>query len=515
MDRLRPDAAGLARAAELLRRGGVVAFPTDTVYGLAALARDRRACQRIYEIKGRSRSQPLIAMVADADRLQALVRLDERARAFMRRWWPGPLTLVLPTVDGEPATLGVRIPDHPVALSLLREVGEALATTSANRSGQPPAMTAEEAALPGLAAVLDGGRVPGGVASTVLSLTGPDAEVLREGPVAKEEAYLFELAFKFRTFAEREVVATSPLYAAICRAVADRPDVLALLLGAVQGQRRPNLLLAAVHYLLLGGDGELASYYPSLGGARPPDAACGELFAEFVLAHRAELEALIRTHRTQTNEVGRCTGLLLALGLLAEPLAVIDVGASAGLNLNLDRYGYDYGEHGCLAGEREAPVLRCQVRRGRPPVPGRVPWICWRVGIDLAPLDPADETTGRWLDALIWPEHTERRQVLRQALAVARRHPVEVRCGDALELLPAVAAEAPRDATLVVAHANTLAYFSLTQRLRLVELCREAKAAVVSLEGEPGQPWHRNLLQLDGRTLAICDPHGRWIEWTG
>ncbi len=513
MDRLRPDAAGLARATQLLRQGEVIAFPTDTVYGLAALARDRRARQRIYEIKGRPSSQPLIAMVADADRLEGLVQVDERARAFMRRWWPGPLTLVLPTVEA--ATLGVRIPDHPVALALLRAAGEPLATTSANSSGQPPAITADEAALPGVAAVLDGGRAPGGVASTVLSLAGPDAEVLREGPVGKDEAYLFELAFKFRAFAEREVVATSPLYAAICRAVADRPDVLSLLLGATGGQRRPNLLLAAVHYLLLqGGDGELARYYPSLGGTRRPDAACGELFAEFALAHRVEVEALIRSRRIQTNEVGRCTGLLLALGLLAEPLALIDVGASAGLNLNLDRYGYDYGEHGCLTGEEAAPVLRCQVRRGQPPVPAHIPRICWRVGIDLAPLDPADAATGRWLDALIWPEHIERRQTLRQALAVARRHPVEVRCGDAVELLPVVVAEAPKGATLVVTHANTLAYFSISQRLRLAELCHQARAAVVSLEGEPGQPWHRNLLQLDGRTLAICDPHGAWIEWT-
>jgi L-threonylcarbamoyladenylate synthase len=176
--------AGLRSAAELLRAGQVIAFPTDTVYGLAALAGDPAACERIYEIKRRDRSQQLIAMAGSPEELEGLVVIDERARVYMKRWWPGPLTIVLPTRSGEPPTLGVRIPDHPVALALLREVGEPLATTSANLSGEPPAMTAEEAArLEGLAAVLDGGRAPGGQPSTVLSLTGPAPVVLRAGPV--------------------------------------------------------------------------------------------------------------------------------------------------------------------------------------------------------------------------------------------------------------------------------------------------------------------------------------------
>lgn len=192
MEILTPDEAGLATAAALLRQGEVLGFPTDTVYGLAALARDRVAIRRVYEIKGRPLNQPLVLMVDEPGEVANWAHTDLRARRLMERWWPGPLTLVLPAhgrlrpplVGGRPRTLGVRVPDHPVALALLREVGEPLATTSANRSGEPEALTALEAGwLEGVAAVLDGGRAPGGVPSTVLDLSGPEPRVLREGAI--------------------------------------------------------------------------------------------------------------------------------------------------------------------------------------------------------------------------------------------------------------------------------------------------------------------------------------------
>lgn len=184
---LSPNPAGLSEAARLLLEGEVIAFPTDTVYGLAALARDAGAAGHIYEVKHRPHSQQLIAMAADARGFDGLVAVRDWHRVYMERWWPGPLTLVLPALDGE-GTLGVRIPDHPVALELLRAVGEPLLTTSANISGRPPAMTAPEAGrLIGVAAVLDGGEAPGGVPSTVASLVGDEPEVLRPGPVGLDE----------------------------------------------------------------------------------------------------------------------------------------------------------------------------------------------------------------------------------------------------------------------------------------------------------------------------------------
>jgi L-threonylcarbamoyladenylate synthase len=174
------EVVDVRRAARLIRGGEVVAFPTDTVYGLAALP---SAAGRIYSAKGRPADKQLIAMAAAAEAFEALVEINPTARALMERHWPGPLTLVLPTRSGDPPTLGVRIPDHPLALELLRAVGEPVLTTSANRSGEPPALDAAEVRLPGVAAVLDGGRAPGGVPSTVIAVHGERVRTIRPGPV--------------------------------------------------------------------------------------------------------------------------------------------------------------------------------------------------------------------------------------------------------------------------------------------------------------------------------------------
>ncbi len=196
VDIVAPDRGGIARVVELLRAGEVIGFPTDTVYGLAALASQPRAVRRVFEVKGRSLSNPLVLMVADPEQLEGWADVDERARGYMRRWWPGPLTLVLRacedvhpplTSSGQPRTIGARIPDHEVALRLLRQAGEPLATTSANRSGEPPALTPLETAwVEGLAAVLDGGRAPGALPSTVLDVSAGEPRILREGPVTPE-----------------------------------------------------------------------------------------------------------------------------------------------------------------------------------------------------------------------------------------------------------------------------------------------------------------------------------------
>ncbi|MGH7902723.1 MAG: L-threonylcarbamoyladenylate synthase [Candidatus Dormibacteraceae bacterium] len=192
MEVLSPDAAGLRRAVELLRAGEVIAFPTDTVYGLAALASDRGALERVYLLKHRPRDRPLILMPPSVAQVGRWGVVDGAARRLISRWWPGPLTLVLvarpgvgpPLTAGVPPGIGVRIPNHQLALRLLDQAGEALATTSANLSGRTSALSAGEAsALAGVAAVLDGGRAPGGTPSTVLELRGGVPRVLREGAI--------------------------------------------------------------------------------------------------------------------------------------------------------------------------------------------------------------------------------------------------------------------------------------------------------------------------------------------
>ena len=187
------DPQALPWALDALERGALVAIPTDTVYGLGADATQDRAVAAIFEAKGRPRFNPLIAHVFDAISAERLVRFDERARRVAARFWPGPLTIVLPrgprvpdlvTAGGD--TVGLRMPDHPFALALIEAAGGALAVTSANRSGEPslrdPAAVAE--ALAGeLELVVDSGLTPGGRASTVVALAPAGPTILREGPL--------------------------------------------------------------------------------------------------------------------------------------------------------------------------------------------------------------------------------------------------------------------------------------------------------------------------------------------
>ena len=178
----------IARGAALLRAGELVAFPTDTVYGvgIAASRRDRLAA--IFELKNRPLDKRIPILVADLSQVTDF-EVDARALALADRFWPGALTLVLPGADGSQA---FRAPDHPVALALIRAAGPLLAT-SANRSDEPDTLGADEVLIAfarqqdELAAVIDGGSVPGGIASTVVDLTAAPARVLREGPISREE----------------------------------------------------------------------------------------------------------------------------------------------------------------------------------------------------------------------------------------------------------------------------------------------------------------------------------------
>jgi L-threonylcarbamoyladenylate synthase len=205
LDATDPDNRSLAieEAARLLLAGELVAFPTETVYGLGASALDERAIARVFEVKGRPLDNPLIVHVADIAAIASVALVDERVERLAAAFMPGPLTLVLPARDAVPAsargglaTVAVRIPDHPVALELLRAAGP-LVGPSANVSGRPSPTRAAHVIddLSGrIAAVLDGGPCRVGIESTVLDLSSGDASVLRPGLVepAAIEAVLGE-----------------------------------------------------------------------------------------------------------------------------------------------------------------------------------------------------------------------------------------------------------------------------------------------------------------------------------
>jgi L-threonylcarbamoyladenylate synthase len=195
IDPARPDAMILRMAAEILRAGGLVAFPTETVYGLGANAKNTDAVRTIFEAKGRPAGNPLIVHVNGETMVRHVVaNWSPRAQLLADRFWPGPLTLVLPkaesvhdivTAGGQ--TIAVRTPGHPVALGLIREAGVPLAAPSANRSGELSPTRADHvrAALDGrIDLILDGGPTANGIESTVLDLTTEPAMLLRPGPIS-------------------------------------------------------------------------------------------------------------------------------------------------------------------------------------------------------------------------------------------------------------------------------------------------------------------------------------------
>jgi L-threonylcarbamoyladenylate synthase len=190
------DPRALEEAASALRRGELVALPTDTVYGLAANVWDGQAVSRLFEVKGRDPTKPVAILVAGWDGLlEVAATPPESVRRLADRFWPGPLTLVvkrLPTLPSELSptdSIGLRVPDQPFTLKLLGEVGP-LAVTSANRSGFPDSRTAAEVfgALSGrIELVIDGGPTPGGVPSTVVDCTVDPPALLRTGPISMQE----------------------------------------------------------------------------------------------------------------------------------------------------------------------------------------------------------------------------------------------------------------------------------------------------------------------------------------
>lgn len=184
------DPSHIVRAAEQLRLGAVIAFPTDTLYAVGARAGDPAAVQRLYSVKQRPAGQPMVWLVLDREQVEASAIVSEAAGELMRRFWPGPLTLVLPARPSNGSTIAVRAPDHEVALALLRTLREPIASSSANPAGQQPPVDADQVIRglrKGLDLVLDGGPCRIGQPSTILDLSGPTPRILRQGSIPESD----------------------------------------------------------------------------------------------------------------------------------------------------------------------------------------------------------------------------------------------------------------------------------------------------------------------------------------
>ena len=348
-------------------------------------------------------------------------------------------------------------------------------------------------------------------------------------PLNREHPEGGRIRERLREFAAH-VGTQSPLYARLAEATADDPVAVEILGAAPYEQLPANLLFAAVQYLLLeGASPELAAHYPSVSGDRTKPAGDPvQLFHDFLVGHREQVTALVASRRVQTNEVRRCTTLLPAFTAVVEasqPLALIEVGASAGLNLLFDRYRYDYGSI-ATGLEGSSLTLTCQIRGGRPPIPMGMPAVSFRVGLDLYPLDVTDADAVRWARALVWPEQVERVERLEAAVAIAREDPPTILAGDALDLLPGAIAAAPADAALIVYHSYVLNQWGAEDRARLDDLLQAASGSRtidrISIEmlvrGEAFPFVDHTRYEGGGtamRRLGTAHYHGEWLRWEG
>ena len=322
---------------------------------------------------------------------------------------------------------------------------------------------------------------------------------------------------RYRRFGDVEAGTYSPLYHDRSHCVAGDDELLGFI--ASMPETQPNLFFAAVQYLT---------------GAPSMPRTAREL-SEFVATHANEVGALMRARRTQTNEIGRCTAILPALP--PGPLALVEVGASGGLCLLLDRFRYDYVT--TRVGDPESSVmLRCALIGPTPaPVPDSLPEVVWRRGLDLSPLDLTRPEEAAWLIACVWTDHDERRERLSAATDLARAHPVRVDTGDLTTDLESLLDEAPASATLVVFHSAVLNYLRPDQRsgfaASLADYSRKRDVVWISNEG-PGvtpdldrvAPARPDLKFRLGRTvfcgghgesqlLALAHYHGWDLEWLG
>jgi len=308
-----------------------------------------------------------------------------------------------------------------------------------------------------------------------------------------------------------ELAATSDLQVAWAHTVAGDPELLELIDRLPPEHRQPSLIFSVATWC-----GAPAVADPS--------------WRQWVVAHWTEIEDAARIRRTQTNEVGRCIPLLVGLDRIAaadqRPIALLELGAAAGLCLAVDRYRYRFDDGPALG---DGDPLLTTTTTGTGAAPTQLPDIVWRRGVDLAPLDVTDADDVRWLEALLPLDRTERRARLLGAISAIRDDPPLVVAGDALDALPELAnaarAEAP-DATLVIAALGTLVYLPAAQRDAIVDAARHLGAHLLTFEGARVLPGVAAAVQnlsaphptafvlgVDGRPLAHAGPHGDRLSW--
>lgn len=314
---------------------------------------------------------------------------------------------------------------------------------------------------------------------------------------------------RYARFAEEEAPGRSDLYAAWAEGVAADAGVRAILARIPENRRQPPLVFAVTRMLGAG----LGSY---------------DDWRSFVVEHADAIVDECVARRLQTNEPLRLAPLLPVLSEIDGPIALLEVGASAGLCLYPDRYSYRFiGADGQVrrsldpAAGPSAVMLESRVEGRLPSI--RMPEIVWRAGIDLAPLDASDDLDRRWLQGLVWPGEEGREQRVTAALDIAAAEPPRLVAGDALAHIDALAAQAPAGATLVISTPGVLVHIPREARTALIDRIRSLPARWVTIDppavtdvwnpAVDAATWPGFVVALDGEVRAAADPLGRWWEW--
>lgn len=312
---------------------------------------------------------------------------------------------------------------------------------------------------------------------------------------------------RYHFFAEKEVRGRCPVYEALGLQIAGDSALIELIATFPENKRQPNLLLASLRKLL--------GHIPDFAEART-----------VMLDNTDQLTEIVFSHNTQTNEPGRCATLLPLLCQLPQPLALLEIGASAGLCLIPDCYTYDYGLRR-LAPKGTNPdlVLNCAASKAVP-LPKALPQIAWRAGLDNNPLDINEPEQRAWLETLVWPTETERLDRLKVATDIAAGKNLRIETGDLhSDDLDRLVAEAPNDATLIIYHSAVLSYTldqaqrdTFTRRIGALtdHWVSNESPSLFSDFGSDLLDARANgdfLMALNGRPIAWTDPHGASITW--
>ncbi|MFB4331721.1 DUF2332 domain-containing protein [Paenibacillus sp. CR_12] len=330
----------------------------------------------------------------------------------------------------------------------------------------------------------------------------------------------------FRHFAERECPGSSVFYEYLARHIADDEEVLQVAALVPSGQPVPNMLFGAVQYLLLQGEGpELRAYYPGLAEHPKEMASCYPHFRAFVLEHEAAIIGILKRKRVQTNEVRRCAYLYPVFCFIYDkvrkPLALVELGTSAGLQLLWDQYSYSYGDTASYGLTESKVRITSEIRGDRKPfLLASSPPVVYRMGIDLHVNDVRNPEHFLWLRALIWPGNHDRVSMLEHAAeALKQQSDVRFREGDGTELLPDIVKEIPEEAVICVFHthvANQIPEASKQKLLRHLSEIGSKRDIVHVYNNMQDEDLHAEYI-LGGVpskfTAARTDGHARWFEW--